>query len=362
MIGFEDISLMRLANQQVLQSEFKSAKGLLEWMGAMQAQDYNMAKWAAGIRLPGSSEQMIEAALEKADVVRTHLMRPTWHLVSSENIYWMLALTAPQIITGLKSRHRDLELDESIFKKTHEVLRKVLAAGNHLTRDELTVAIEKAKIPVDSSRMNHILLRGELDGIICNGIKKGKKISYALLQERVKPKKILSIDEALIKLATLYFTSHGPATLQDFVWWSGLNVSQARKGMEAIKPTFISEKINEQVYLFSSNTKTIKQDSIFLLPAYDEFLISYRDRKASLPFEHLTKTVSDNGIFRPIVVVNGQVVGLWTRAAKINKMKIEIMFLSQKLTGKNKVKKDLLEEAAQRFGTFLKQPVELKIV
>jgi hypothetical protein len=354
---FNDIPIFRLGSQQIAGTNFKSAKDIVGWMGAMQAQDYNMAKWAVGIRFPHSTEKTIEAAIDKGEILRTHLLRPTWHLVSPGDINWMLELTAPHIKTSAKSRWKQLELTETIFKKSNKIIEKALTAGRHLTREELSKQLEKAKISTNDQRIAHIMLGAELDRVVCSGATRGKKQTYALFSERVPETKSFNREEALGMLAKKYFTSHGPATLQDFVWWSGLSVANAKKAFEMIKSNFISESINSQIFWRAHSTVVHKpqNESVYLLPAFDEFIISYKDRKASLPFEIHNSAISNNGLFKPVIVVNGQVKGIWNRSIKKDKTIIGVHFF--KLP--DKTTKNLIEKASLSFANFLNKKVEV---
>lgn len=327
-MNFDDISNLRLINQQIVETKFKTPKDIVGWMGAMQAQDIQMAKWAIGVRLPNSTEKVIESAIDNAEIIRTHVLRPTWHFVSSEDIYWMLDLTSSRIKASMKSRDKELGLIENIYNKSNSLLEKLLRDGNNLLRQEIVSEFQNAGIAVDNNRASHLLMRAELEGIICSGKAKAKKQTYGLLTERVTKTKTLNHDEALAELATRYFTSHGPATLQDFVWWSGLSVGEARQSLEMIKSKFIPETIDNQTY-WVTNTflgSKLKKNFICFLPAFDEFIISYKNRTASLIFENHNKAVSNNGIFRPIIVKNGTVIGIWKRTIKKDNVILESEF------------------------------------
>lgn len=353
-----DISNNRLFSQQIADTKFNAVKDIVGWMGAMQAQDYEMVKWAIGIRLLNTTGQTIETAISNGEVIRTHLLRPTWHLVSADDISWMLGLTAPKIKNSLRSRHRELELSEAVFSKSNGIIEKALQGGEHLTRQALIVEFEKAGIDTTDNRVSHLLLRAELDGIVCSGASRGGKQTYALLEERVPKTKPLTKVEALAKLARKYFASHYPATIQDFIWWSGLSVGNAKQALETIKSDFTSEIISSQLYWFPhfSSIRRRIQESVYLLPAYDEFLISYKDRSASLPFRSKNKTVSNNGIFRPVIVVNGQVAGIWKRAIKKDKVLVETEMFDQP----GKTTKSLIEKAAIQYGQFLSKEIEIR--
>ncbi len=243
-----NVATSRLTAQQITGTKFKAIKDLVGWMGAMQAQDYAMMKWAVGVRLPGATDQAVEDAISKGEIIRTHLLRPTWHLVSADDIYWMLELTAPNIKASMKSRHKDLRLSESVLAKSNAIIEKTLTGEKHLTRDVLAGEIKKAKIPTDENRLSHLLMWAELSGIVCSGaVQKGKQ-THTLLEERVPKPKSMTKEDALAKLAQKYFTSHGPATLQDFVWWSGLSVGDAKQALDTVKTELASETIDSQTY------------------------------------------------------------------------------------------------------------------
>jgi hypothetical protein len=296
-------------------------------------------------------------AIDSAEIMRIHVLRPTWHFISADDIYWMLDLTASRILSSMKRRNKQLELSSNVLKKANKIIEKMLIGNKNLPRTELVNEINKAKIKTDNNRASHILLNAELEGLICSGKMKEKQPTYALLNERVERPKPIKKEEALYKLATKYFQSHFPATLPDFCWWSGLSFSDAKQALESIKDHFICEKLNEQEYwlpnsfAFAKNTK----ESAFLLPAFDEFLISYKDRSATILQKHEGKTFSNNGIFWPTIVINGQVKGLWKRQIKKDTVVIEPDLFDKK----NYEEKELIKEAAERFGTFLNKKTEV---
>jgi hypothetical protein len=344
-----DITKLRLLNQQITATKFKTAKKIVSWMGAMQAQDYLMAKWAVGIRLTNATDTIVEAALDKGEILRTHLMRPTWHFVSAEDIFWMLELTAPQIIASMKFREKWLGLTNEILAKSHRVIERALASDEHLTRDELVAELTKAKIRTDENRASHLLMRAELEGLICSGQTQNKKQTYALLKKRVLKKKTMSREKSLTALAQKYFTSHAPATIEDFAWWSGLSKTDARNALEMIKPKIVSDTINGNTFWFpDSFSLPAKQTSVHLLPAYDEFILSYKDRSATVDAKHQSLSVSDNGIFRPAIVIDGQVSGLWKRTIEKEKLIIETTLFRTH----SKKERQAIQQAAEALGRF----------
>src|SRR5947207_3024980 len=244
-----DIAHQRLHNQHITRRTLETPQALVEWLGAVQAQDFAAAKWALGLRLQGVKDDDIEQAFTDGAILRTHVMRPTWHFVSPADIRWLLALTAPRVHAANAYWYRKLELDDAIVGQSNDALTNALQGGKQLTRDKLASALKLAGIVTEGEqRVNYIIMRAELDGIICSGARRGKQFTYALLVERAPQARTLARDEALAELTRRYFTSHGPATLQDFVWWSGLAAIDAKAGIEMVKPQLVHEVVDGQAY------------------------------------------------------------------------------------------------------------------
>ncbi len=345
-----DIVQQRINNQQLAGTKFKSAKEIVSWMGAMQAQNYAMSKWAIGVRLPGSTDETVERAINSGEIIRTHVMRPTWHLISSEDVKWMLALSTPHLRKSMKGRHKALGLTDQIFKRSNSIIEKSLAKNGYMTRAELIEQLNKNKIKPDNLQAIHIMFNAELNGTVCNGPMRGKQFTYALLEERVPQTKSLTREEALAKLSLRYFTSHGPATIQDFTWWSGLPAGEIRKALEMVKSNLVSEKIDNQIFWFA-NSAIVKSaiQPVYFLPAFDEFMISYKDRSASLAPEFSNKAITSNGIFKPIIVADGKVIGTWSRETK----KEKVIFESKFFRPTDKLKKKVIVEAFEPYKNFL---------
>jgi hypothetical protein len=358
-MNISDLAKIRVASQQIGGTKFSSAKYVIDWMGAIQAQDYAMAKWAIGVRLPKSTDTGISTAIDAGDILRTHLLRPTWHFVSNDDIYWLLELTAQQIKVSFKSRHKQLGLTKAILRKSNSIIEKALRGGHHLSREELINELGKAKIATDENRASHLFAWAELEGLICSGASKKGKQTYALFEERVQKIKTFDKDEALATIAKKYFTSRCPATLQDFLWWSGLSVTDAKRALEMVRSEFIPETINSQTYWFtpSFSIPQANDESAYLLPAYDEFIICYKDRSASLPFETTKKAISSNGIFRPVVVINGQVSGIWRRTVSNDKVLVEAKLFDPP----SKAITNHIEEATAQYARYLEKKTELNI-
>lgn len=345
------IAAFRLQNQLITDPCVGGAKEVAAWLGAMQAQDYTHAKWAAGLRIPGSTDEDIEKAIDRGDIIRTHLLRPTWHFAAAEDVRWMLALSAPQIKAACAAMNRQLGLDEAVFKRSNAVIGKALEGGKHLTREELVAELAKSGIVADNLQATHIMLWAEQEAIVCNGPRRGKKFTYALLDERVPQSKILERPDAVAELARRYFTSHAPATLTDFQWWSGLRAADARAGLEAVQPLLIQEVVGDQTCWMPHDfqPKQAAPLTLHLLPAFDEFLVSYKDRSASLDPSRKVQTITGNGIFKPVIAVNGWVKGIWQRTLKKDKVLIDRELFNELTEAEHAA----FEAAAGRFGTFV---------
>jgi hypothetical protein len=351
------ITRLRTINQHLISQKFKTAKEIASWMGAIQAQDYAMSKWAFGIRLQNSTEEAIDNEINSGKIIRTHLLRPTWHFVSSDDIYWILELTAPRIRAIMRSGDRLLELTETVCNKSRRIIERSLRDGNHFTREELIQEFKKAKINIKENRASHLFMRAELDGIICSGKQKAGKPTFAILNEWVPENKHFIRQEALKELALRYFTSHGPATIRDFTWWSGLTVSDSKTALEFNKDILMSIVINDQTYWMADIMEGPKPDSgeVFFLPAYDEYLISYRDRTAALSLTDNKNAISNNGIFYPVIIHNGQVTGTWRRNIRNDKVT-----LTKELFGSGPFSENNFFKGIKRYSDFIGRSFELK--
>lgn len=347
------ITDIRILSHQLTNPLFERVKDLVRWMGAIQAQDYSMSKWAIAIRLKQATMQDVDDALQRGDILRTHVMRPTWHYVASEDIRWMIDLTGERVKKAYTAYASRLAINEDQYSKCAGKLEKMLEGNNHLTKQEIGEALQKAGVSDDIAQANSFIHRAEALGMICSGIDKDKKTTYALLEERVPPTKPLHKEEALALLATRYFSSHSPASLEDFAWWSGLPVTEARQAIRLIEPELIKERFAAEelfVHQSCSNSKPVDRIVRFL-PPYDEYLISYKNRTAVLDLKHHSKAFNNFGIFYPVVMYNGQVVGNWKKVTAKGKIKIETSFFEKS----TKIDKKLLKEAEEHYLSYLSQ-------
>jgi hypothetical protein len=354
-----DITRYRLASQQIALGQASDPGSVVARLGAMQAQDYAGAVWGVGLRLKGATEADIERAVAERRIVRTWPMRGTLHFVAAEDVRWMLELGTPRIVAGSLSRQRQLELDDTIFARARDLFIGALQGGKQLTRDDMYQVLEEAGITTDGQRGYHILWRTAQDGCICFGSHTGKQPTFVLLDEWVPEAKRRDREESLAELVTRYFTSHGPATVQDFCWWSGLSVTDAKTGLEAVKSHLAHETVEGKTYWMSPDLPSLpplteELPSVHILPGFDEYMLGYRDRSAALDPIHAKKIVpGSNGVFMPTIVVNGRVVGIWKRAVK----KKAVTITPEPFAPLKEDESRAFQTTAQRYGEFLGLPV-----
>jgi hypothetical protein len=353
-----EIARLRLHNQRLSSTTFKTADEVVRYLGAVQSQDYAGAKWALGQRMVDAADAVLDKAFNDGSILRTHLLRPTWHFVSPENIRSMLKLTAPRVHAMNAFMYRKLELDRATIKKCYAVLQRSLRGHQQLTRTELGFALEKAGIMAEGVRLGYIMMSAELDGLICSGGRRGRQFTYALLEERVLTVKEVSRDAALAELVRRYFSTRGPATLQDFMWWSGLTLADAKKGIEMVKSEFQQKELDGKTYWFPepSPDEEVAWPTVYLLPNYDEYFIGLRDRSAIGELAAKANIAkNDPTLFDHIIILDGQVAGGWKRTLAKNKVIVELSPIT-KLT---KPEKQAIASAAERYGRFLGLAVEI---
>lgn len=342
-----EIAQQRLISQQLAGTPIQSAAEMVEWLGAVQGQEYAYTKWGLGLRLPRLSDSDIENQLNEGRILRTHLLRPTWHFVSASDIYWLLKLTAPRIHQANAYMYRQLELDNKVFDRCNAIVLETLQGGKQLPREVINKEFRKHNILAKGHRLSYIMMNAELEGIICSGARQGNQFTYALLGERVKHKRTLEKDESLAELTARYFKSRGPATIKDFATWSGLTISDCRRGIEMIRPLLLKRIVGQQEYFFSPDTHLhdLQPGKIHLLPVYDEFVMGYKDRSAMM-------TLKNNSPLRYdcMILSGGQVTGTWKRTVLRNSIDLEYDTFKP-------VQAKALDEAVNRFGEFINMEV-----
>jgi hypothetical protein len=351
-----DILRRRFSNQHLSRPQFEVPADMVAWLGAVQSQDYPAAKWALGQRLKGATDASLDRAFNEGAILRTHVMRPTWHFVAPADIRWLLALTAPRVKKLLSHYSRQWGVDAPVLKRGFTAIFKVLQGGQQLTRTQINAVLRSAGIRLGNLSLGHIIMHAELDALICSGPRRGKQFTYMLLEERVPPAKPLHRDEALAELSRRYFTSHGPAQVQDFTWWSGLTAADTKKGLALLGSQLARETADGKEFWFVPGDPAPMPRTTYLLPNYDEYTIAYRDRSHFYDASDFQSPIArDNVPFAHMIVARGRVVGTWKRTLGARAVRVVAKFLQPPAAAEQRA----LKTAVEQYGTFLDLSVKL---
>ena len=336
---------IRLLNQQLVAPQFSSPVEVVNYMCAMQAQEYRMMRWAVEMRTKKPSITDFKEAFDNGQIIRLHLMRGTWQLVSANDYWWMLDLCSPKAIAvtkGWMSSNKITIPDEELMR-IRNILAQTVADKGSVTKEAFVEALAAKDICMDEHRLSYHIRMAELSGTLCSGELLPMKATYSLSVDKVKQTEKMERDEALMLFTRKYFQSRQPATLEDFVWWSGLNISDCRKGMELLGDSIHKETWKGRDFYFTDDCRTrgFRKGKYLLIPPYDEYLIGYKSRDIVLPQEHRHKAHNNSGIFQPIVAHDGIICGNW----KPFKEDFQVEFFDGEYVG---------EEAWQAWQTYLK--------
>lgn len=348
-----DLIGRRLANQRLLGPAARTPADAVSWLGAVQSQDYAGAKWAVGQRTARATDADVERAFDAGAIVRTHVLRPTWHFVAPADLRWMLALTGPRVRRILAPYDRRLELDDKVLSRSFRVIGRALRDRAYKTRGELAIALRTAGIEASGQRLGHIAAHAELTGLVCSGPRRGRQSTYALVEERVPPAPARTREEALAELTRRYFASHGPATARDFAWWSGLTVGDARRGLEAIGARQdVRGKLT--YWHVASRAKAAEPDgTAHLLPNYDEYLVAYKDREAVVGDRRTLVAEQRVDPYGYHIIVGGRLAGSWRRAATATAATVAVAWTRRPSAGERRA----LDAAVERYSRFIGLPV-----
>ncbi len=345
----------RLHNQYITRASRQSPADLVAWLGAVQAQEYPAAKWGLGLRMrEGTTDTEIERACDEGAILRTHVMRPTWHFVHAADIRWMLELTAPRVHKAMGSYYRGLELEATTLAKAAATIERALRDGALLTRAELGLHLHRAGLAAKGPRLALMTMYAELEGLVCSGPRRGNQFTYALLARRAPQARQLTRDEALAELTRRYFTSHGPATVVDFVWWSGLLTADAKRGLEINRAR--SEVVGTRTYwTLNRSIKAVpERRTVYLLPIYDEYVVAYRDREAVPHASSSGHSPSLGSVtFQHALVIDGQVAGTWRTSRTARAHAVNVIPL-RRLTATDR---RTIAVRVERYTRFLGTPV-----
>ena len=355
----QEIILQRLHNQRILAHPFTQPSELAAWMGAVQAQNYPAAKWGISLRLPGFHKADIEQAIANKTIVRTWGLRGTLHIFAAADIRWVLDLIRPAVIPHYAPYFRRLELDEAIFARSQAVMVNALQGGKLLTRKEMAAVLEENQISTQNLRMNFLLYRAVLDGLICFGPLRGKQETFTLLEEWLPRFPEKSREEALAELARRYFSSHGPATVKDFAWWAGLTAADTKAAFELVKSQLRPENDNGNTYWRSQDDPpgVALFPRVQLTPDFDEYLVGYADRQALLHPKINQKVDLSFGLLSATILIDGRIAGMWKHTFE----KKSVVINCQPYYPLDPGESLEVVAAANRFAEFLGLPAVVKI-
>ncbi len=370
-----DVVAQRMWNQRISGQQFEKPEDVVGWMGAMQAQEYLGAKWALALRMRSADDDAIEQAFTDGKILRTHILRPTWHFVLPDDIRWIQMLTAPRVHAFNAYMYRQSELDDALLVRGCDILAKALQGGKQLTKVEIGAALAEAGIIADGVRLGYLIHYAELEAIVCSGGRRGKQFTYALMDERAPNARILTRDEALAELTLRYYTSHGAASVYDFAWWSGLTIADVKTGIEMVKSQLESIDINGQAYWFNATPpptpphfaslieRGVEEQqelsasmTCYLLPTYDEYVIGYTDRSLMFP-ENEAKLPGSRRetAFDSMILIDGWVVGTWRREFKGKTVVIDTEIFSPLMDDQQAA----FLAASKRYGDYLGMKVAM---
>jgi hypothetical protein len=348
-----EIAHRRLHGQHLSGSPLADPVAVVRHFGAMQAQEYAVAKWSVGQRTTGYDDAAVQRLVDEGAILRTHALRPTWHFVAAADIGWIQALTGPRVHAFNAYHYRQHGLDDEVSARTNKAITAALRGGNHLTRKELAAVVDAT-----GNRLAYVVMRAELDGLVANGPMRGKQHTYVLLSERVPNPSTMEPDEALAELTRRYFTSHGPATVKDFSWWSSLTVAQIRRGLDLVGSALSREELDGRTYWFAQGSPPARDPSptVHVLQGYDEYTVAYSDSKYVVNLSRLpVGTPNENMLIHPIVL-DSQVVGFWRRFIERRALRVELA-LATTLTARQR---RALDAAFARYADFA--GVEVNVV
>ena len=337
--------LERVSNQQLRNPRLETAAELVRWMGAVQAQDYAGSLWAVGLRTASALASDVEDAIAARSVVRTWPMRRTLHLVPAEDARWMLRLLASRVITGSRGRYRALGLDDATFARSRTLLSRALAGGNRLARQDAYAVLERGGVSPAGQRGIHIISHLAQQGLLCFGPREGRQPTFVLLEEWLPAAPARSDVDCLAQLARSYFRSHGPATVRDFSWWTGLALRDARKAMEAagLELGAKSSGVPRRRAVASGKPAAV------LLPPWDEYLVGYKDRTAALGHLAPDHPRLAGAIGIPLILIDGRARGAWRRELTPSQVRSRLEYWGRVTDAERQA----VEDAGRRYGRFV---------
>ncbi|MDQ0374187.1 winged helix DNA-binding domain-containing protein [Cellulomonas humilata] len=354
-----EVAHRRLHNHHLSGPPLPDPAAVVRHLGASQAQEYAMARWSLGQRSAGADDAAVQAALDAGAILRTHVLRPTWHFVAPEDIRWMLALTGPRVRQMSSYYERRSGIDADLVDRATAVMGEALQGGNHLTRPQVQDALARRGIEASGVRLAYLVMAAELAAVVVSGVLRGKQRTYALLDERVPPTPALDADAALAELTRRYFVSHGPATVKDFRWWSSLTLTQIRRGLAIVGDDLTSVDVDGLTYWFAPATAPTRDPSptVHVLQGYDEYGVAYTEGRTAANIAELTVApAGTNQVIQPLVL-DSQVIGWWRRVVERD----EVVAEPHLAVSLDDAQRDAIRVSFERLARFTGTPHRLEL-
>lgn len=351
----------RMRCSHLIGAPFATPDEAVRWHVAIQAQDYGPAKWSIAQRSSGLVDRDLDEAVASGRILRTHVLRPTWHFVARADIRWLLALTGPRVQQHNRGRYRELDLDERTLAAGRETITSALKGGVHLTRNEIAAALDDAGIDRSGQRLPYILMDCELEAVICSGARASKHHSYALLDERVPTGRRFDRNEAAVELTRRYLASHGPATVGDLRWWSGLTVTDIKQALDAMGTEVRRNPLGELTLwtLAADADPPPAARGVHLLHTYDELIVGYTESRflGDPRVEMARRAWKERTLPTGLALRNGRIEGHWKRTIGKNRV-VVVVLVHEKMP---RSAERALETAADQLGVFLGLDSDLEI-
>jgi hypothetical protein len=308
-----EMARLRAAAQRLTRPRRGSVQSIVAWLGAVQAQDYGLARWSVAERLAGGTTAAVERAVAAGTILRTHVMRPTWHFVPRDDLRWMQQLTAPRVRLLMAYNDRRNGVDADLTARSSKAIAKAIEKDGHLTRAEISAVLARAGVAVNAWLVSQLLIHAELRAIVCSGVPRGGHQTYALVEERAPRSRKMTGDEALAELALRFFRSHAPATVKDFRWWSGLDTASAARGAAALGGRFERVAVEGRHYVIDGGARAPRADRphAIVIQPFDEIAVAYSESRDLLDGGGAAASRGWSLLARG-VLIDGQLAGRWT--------------------------------------------------
>jgi hypothetical protein len=355
----QDIARLRLRRQHLTGTPLPTPEAVVGWLGAVQAQEFAVAKWSIARRCRGSvTSADLDRALAERRILRTHLMRSTWHFVLPRDLRWLLTLIGPRVRARMATYYWRNGLTDAVFERSQAVLREALAGGRQLLRKEVAAALARGRVATDGLKLRFLLLQAELDQVVCSGALRGKHQTFALVDDMVPPAPAIEEHEALAELTRRYFMSHGPATVKDFIWWSSLTAAQARRGLELLNGNGLRSVEAGGCTHWMPETpshRATRKAPVHLLQAFDEYVIGYTESRKVLAIAAQRDALRRAPLHSNVLLRDGQVIGFWRTVPDPEAALLEV-HVTRPL---DPATRSALEHELERYARFLQRPVRM---